>query len=255
MSGLPEPLPPAGIGYSYLDWFGAYNLALATLAALYRRHVTGSGCHIDASQAETGLYLTGTAVLDYAVNGRHWTRYGNRSPYKPAAPHGIYQVSGSDRWIAIAAFTETQWRSLVEVLGNGTWLEDARFETLELRLANSEALDVLVSSAVRLRDGQNLMMELQSRGIPAGVCQTMQDRYEADPQLQHLAWLTELDQSEIGRWPVRSHPTKMSGTPAYQGGIVDRAGPNYGEDTEHVLSHLLGKSMSEIDRLRADGVI
>ena len=27
MSGLPEPYPPAGIGYSYLDWFGAYNMA------------------------------------------------------------------------------------------------------------------------------------------------------------------------------------------------------------------------------------
>src|SRR5699024_295137 len=26
LSGLPEPYPPAGIGYSYLDWFGAYNM-------------------------------------------------------------------------------------------------------------------------------------------------------------------------------------------------------------------------------------
>src|SRR5690606_13519004 len=61
MSGLPEPYPPAGIGYSYLDWFGAYNMATAMLAALYRRNVTGQGCYIDASQAETGIYLTGTA--------------------------------------------------------------------------------------------------------------------------------------------------------------------------------------------------
>ena len=29
MSGLPEPYAPAGWGYSYLDWFGAYNLATA----------------------------------------------------------------------------------------------------------------------------------------------------------------------------------------------------------------------------------
>jgi crotonobetainyl-CoA:carnitine CoA-transferase CaiB-like acyl-CoA transferase len=36
MSGLPEPRPPAGIGYSYLDWFGAYNMATAALAALYQ---------------------------------------------------------------------------------------------------------------------------------------------------------------------------------------------------------------------------
>jgi crotonobetainyl-CoA:carnitine CoA-transferase CaiB-like acyl-CoA transferase len=43
MSGLPDPFPPAGIGYSYLDWFGAYNMAKAMLAALYRRNVTGQG--------------------------------------------------------------------------------------------------------------------------------------------------------------------------------------------------------------------
>jgi len=34
MAGLPEPYPPSGIGYSYLDWFGAYNMAQAMLAAL-----------------------------------------------------------------------------------------------------------------------------------------------------------------------------------------------------------------------------
>ena len=34
---LPDPYPPAGWGYSYLDWFGAYNMANAVLAALYRR--------------------------------------------------------------------------------------------------------------------------------------------------------------------------------------------------------------------------
>jgi hypothetical protein len=37
MSGLPAPYPPAGIGYSYLDWYGAYNMAAAMMAALYRQ--------------------------------------------------------------------------------------------------------------------------------------------------------------------------------------------------------------------------
>ena len=56
MSGLPEPRPPAGIGYSYLDWFGAYNMATAALAALYqaghdgprlsRRRLAGGGRHL-----------------------------------------------------------------------------------------------------------------------------------------------------------------------------------------------------------------
>ena len=43
MSGLPEPAMPAGWGYSYLDWMGAYSFALAILGALHHRDRTGAG--------------------------------------------------------------------------------------------------------------------------------------------------------------------------------------------------------------------
>ena len=249
MSGLPAPFPPAGIGYSYLDWFSAYNMALAVLAALYRRNVTGEGCHIDASQGDTGLYLTGTTTLDYSVNGREWARYGNRSPYKPAAPHGAYRTAGEDRWIAIAAFTEEHWQSIVEVLDLQTAAQSERFATLELRLKNQDLLDATVGDATKDREGYALMAELQARGVPAGVCQNAEDLCDSDPQLKHLDWMVELDQTEIGRWPFREHPVKMSETPAYIGGRVNRSGPNYGEDNRYVLGELLKLSDEEIEKL------
>ncbi len=255
MSGLPEPFPPAGIGYSYLDWFGAYNMATAMLAALYRRDVTGEGCHIDASQGETGLYLTGTSILDHAVNGRRWSRYGNRSPYKPAAPHGAYRTAGSDRWIAIAAYTEAQWVALLDVLRRPGLSTDPRFSTLARRLENQDSLDQFVGAATETWDGFELMAALQARGVPAGVCQSAQDRVETDPQLAHLGWLVELEQSEIGRWPVKEHPTHFSDTPTYIGGRFDRSGPSYGEDTDRVLGEILGLGPEEIDALRAEGAL
>ena len=255
MSGLPEPFPPAGIGYSYLDWFGAYNMAVAMLAALYRRNVTGEGCHIDASQGETGLYLTGTSILDYTVNGRHWSRYGNRSPYKPAAPHGAYRTAGEDRWITIAAFTQEQWLSVAGALGIQAAADDERFATLERRLENQDSLDALVNAATQDLDGYQLMAELQRRGVPAGVCQTAQDRYENDPQLAHLGWLPELRQAELGVWPVKEHPTKLSETPTYIGGRLDRSGPSYGQDNDYVLGSILNMSSSQIDELREAGVL
>ena len=105
MSGLPEPAMPVGWGYSYLDWMGAYGYALALLGAIYHRERTGEGQWIDASQCEIGIFLTGATILDWSANERVWRRYGNRSPYKPAAPHGAYRCAGEDRWIAIACFT------------------------------------------------------------------------------------------------------------------------------------------------------
>ena len=71
LSGLPEPYAPAGWGYSYLDWFGAYNLANAMMAALYYRDRTGKGQWIDSSQVDAGIYLNGTSVLEWSANGTH----------------------------------------------------------------------------------------------------------------------------------------------------------------------------------------
>ncbi len=50
---------------------------------------------------------------DWSANGRIWTRTGNRSPYKPAAPHNVYPCSGEDRWLAIACFNDAEWRALL----------------------------------------------------------------------------------------------------------------------------------------------
>jgi crotonobetainyl-CoA:carnitine CoA-transferase CaiB-like acyl-CoA transferase len=255
LSGLPEPWPPAGIGYSYLDWFGAYNMAQAMLAALYRRNATGLGSHIDASQGEIGIYLASTAILDLTVNNRRWSRYGNSSPYKLAAPHGAYRAKGEDRWIAIAAFTGDQWRSAARVLGLDLAVNDPRFLTIESRIQHQAALDAVVNDATQRRDAFELMEALQANRVPAGVCQTAQDRYEADPQLRHLEWLVELDQTEIGRWPVKEHPGKLSETPTYIGGRHDHSGPNYGEHTDQVLSTVLGMDETEIRKLREIGAI
>ena len=254
MSGLPEPAMPAGWGYSFLDWMGAYSYALALLGALHYRDQTGKGQWIDASQCESGLMLAGPAVLDWSANGRVWSRIGNRSPYKPAAPHGIYRCQGTDRWIAIACFTGAEWLALAGFAGQG-WAGDPRFATLEARLAHQDALDAAVTAWTGTIEPRAAMAALQALGVPAGACQTAGDRCDADPQLAALGWLTEVTGSKIGRWPVAELPMQLSASPAYAGGPIDRGAPCYGEDNVHILSSYLGYSASEIERLAEDGVI
>jgi crotonobetainyl-CoA:carnitine CoA-transferase CaiB-like acyl-CoA transferase len=255
MSGLPEPWAPAGIGYSYLDWFGAYNMATAMIAALYRRDRTGLGCWIDCSQVEAGFWLTGTAVLNSSANGRRWVRTGNRSYDLPAAPHGVYRCRGYERWIAISAFTEEHWRGLVATLGRQLWATDPLLCSLALRLQNQDRLDELLSQAVAGWDAFELMVALQTAGVPAGVCQTAEDRCDHDPQLKELVWQYDLKQTELGSWPVRGVPVKLSRTPSWVGGLLDRHGPNYGEDTDDVLTRLLGLNEQDLVALRAEGCI
>ena len=88
-----------------------------------------------------------------------------------------------------------------------------------------------------------------------GVCQTAEDRCDHDPQLAALSWLTEVTGTKIGRWPLAEVPVKLSESPAYIGGRIDRGAPCYGEDNNYVYGELLGMSSQEIKALAEEGVI
>ncbi|QRP42862.1 CoA transferase [Amycolatopsis sp. FDAARGOS 1241] len=252
MSGLPNPAMPAGWGYSYLDWIGAYSFSTAMLSALLHRERTGEGQWIDASQTESGIFVAGGAILEWSALGRAWSRTGNHSPQRSAAPHAIYRTAGDDRWIAIACTTTAEWQALAALIDED-WT--AEFPTLESRLDCQDILDHHVEAWTRTQDGYALMARLQAHGVPAGVCQTAGDRVEQDPQLAHLRWLTEVEGTKIGRWPLAEFPVKLAATPAHIGGAVNRGAPCYGEDNEWVLGELLGMDKRRIARLADDGVI
>lgn len=255
MSGLPEPAMPAGWGYSFLDWIGAYSFATAILGALYYRDRTGKGQWIDSSQCESGIFLGGVPVLDWSANGRAWSRIGNRSPYKPAAPHGAYRCDGQDRWIAIACFSEAEWQGLCRVAKRPDWAADPRFVTLEARLSHQDALEAAIGEWTIGQEAYACMTALQAAGVPAGVCQNAEDRCDRDPQLPALDWFTEVTGTKIGRWPVTEIPAKLAATPPYSGGIIDRGAPGYGEDNARLLGELLGYSAAQVQALRDENVI
>lgn len=255
MSGLPDPLPPAGWGYSFLDWYGAYSFALALLTAVYHRDKTGEGQAIDASQCEVGLFLASVPTLDWSVNNREWQRAGNRSPYTGAAPEGIFRCAGDDRWIAISCNTEEEWQALARVIGRDEWLVSEHFATRELRRENASELDRQIQEWTMREDPFEAMSKLQGAGVPAGVAQTAEDRVENDPQLAALNWLTELDATDFGRWPVAETSVKMSETPQHIGGPVDRGAPTYGEFNYEVYGELLGLTPSEVDALAEEGAL
>ncbi|MGE0878344.1 MAG: CaiB/BaiF CoA transferase family protein [Acidimicrobiia bacterium] len=250
MAGMPSPYPPSGWGYFFLDWSAAYYCAMAVMSALYYKQRTGKGQYIDGSLGEPGLNLTGTAMVDYQVNGRSWERIGNTSPYKKAVVHGVFRCQGDDRWIAITAFTREQFAALCSVLDLSATVEGT---ALDRRAA--AALDADVRAATAAWDPFALMERLQAAGVPAGVCQTAQDRIERDPQLAHDQFLVPVTSTEAGTWPTRQFPIKLSETPSRPGGRPDRGFPCYAEDNDYVFGELLGLSAAEQAALAAADVI
>jgi crotonobetainyl-CoA:carnitine CoA-transferase CaiB-like acyl-CoA transferase len=254
MSGLPEPLPPAGWGYSYLDHSTGYYGAMLVMAALLRRRRTGEGCYLDVSQTEVGLMTSGTAVLEAQVTGNRTRRLGNRAG-EAWAPHGAYRCRGNDEWIAIAIYNEHEWQKLVAEMGAPAWTSDGRFARAAGRKANEDELDRLISEWTCNEDRYELMDRLQGRGITAAAVQNAADRCERDAQLKARGYFTALTHSEIGTWPVESFPAKFAAMPVEVGGLPGRGAPMIGEDNDYVYRELLGLAPEEIATLKEEWVI
>lgn len=255
MSGLPEPMPPAGWGYSYLDHSTGYYGAMLVLAALLQRRKTGRGCYLDVSQTEVGTLVSGTATLEAQLTGRPTERYGNRMQAVSWAPHGAYPCLGTDAWITIAIQTDEQWEALAVELGSPEWARDSRFQRADGRKANEDELDRLLAESTKNEDRYDLMRRLQKRGVPAGVVQTAEDRCTRDPQLQERGYFVPLPQSEVGTWPVEGFPARFQKMMVDVGGLPGRAAPSIGEDNDAVYRDILGLTAEEIATLREEWVI
>ena len=253
MSGLPGE-EAAGWGFSYMDHTGGFYGTIAIMMALLHRNKTGEGQHLDLSQVEAGIGLTGTSVLDYTVNNRPFRRDGmppgNRAPEREIAPHNSYPCRGEDRWCVIAVTNDAEWDSLVNILGNPAWANDERFATMASRFANQNDLDEFISQWTINLTPLEVFDVLQNAGVPAGAVQTPMERAEIDLQLKHRGFIAEVEHAELGNTKVESIPMKMSETPWK----LNKASPLLGEHSAEIYMDLLGVSAEELGTLFEEGI-
>ena len=249
VTGWPDRDPTNPYG-AYTDFVVPRFAIPCILAALDYRGRTGQGVHLDLSQLEASIHFSAPFLLDREVNGRQQNRVGNRDP--AAAPHGVYPCKGDDRWIAIACLSDTEWQSLREVMvrtGN-EMIEQERFSDFLGRKRCEDELDRIIGDWTKEWDARQLMDTLQMVGVPAGVVNDSRDLFE-DPQLKHRGHFQYLDHPEIGPYATERSEFTLSRTP----GSLDRPAPLLGQDTEYVLTELIGLSADEYQSLKGDGVL
>lgn len=256
-SGFPE-MEPAGWGFSYMDHTGGYYGAIAMLQALFHRRRTGRGQHVDLSQVEAAITLTGTAILARSVNGHDSRRLGNTSGEPPAVPHGVYRCApdpdpqvGDDAWVAIAVETDSQWRALCDVIDAPDLAADPRLATLAGRQPRAAAIDAAIEAWTRPRTPWEVMDALQAAGVPAGAVQRSRDLAERDPQIRHRGMRPTVTHPLLGEWPVDGVPVRFSRTPA----AIKRPGPLLGEANADVYGDLLGLCTAELEQLAGEQVL
>ncbi len=246
IAGWPDRRP-AGL-QAYTDYIAPLFNVFTILAALDYRRRTGKGQYLDMSQYEGGVHFMAPLLLDYNVNRRVANRMGNHSTY--AAPHGIYRCRGEDRWCAIAVYTDKEWESFCQVIGNPAWSNDPKFANLLARKENEEELDRLIDEWTTNHSPEEVMSMMQAAGVSAGVLQAAEELLEHDPQLRHRHFFWELDHPEIGKYHALRPPFVLS-----KASYELRSAPLLGEHTEYALKEILGMSDEEVAELAIEGVI
>ncbi|WP_089940420.1 CaiB/BaiF CoA transferase family protein, partial [Candidatus Entotheonella palauensis] len=240
ISGYPNREPIKG-GLWADPWVGM-ELAMATLAALNHRATAGEGQYIDLSMAEALSASIPEALLDYQMNGEIPSPQGNRDDWD--APHGVYPCAGTDRWIAIAVTSETEWQALCGVIERPDLAADSGLLSAEGRRWRRDELDAAIALWTRHQDDESAMHRLQAAGVPAGPSLDIARVYQSS-QLREGGYLTPLRTSD-------GETRELPGLPWRFTDLDDHyitAAPVLGQDNTYVYRELLGLSEAEIARL------
>jgi crotonobetainyl-CoA:carnitine CoA-transferase CaiB-like acyl-CoA transferase len=240
--------PPSGPFSAYTDYIAPRFGAVALMAALIHRRLTGEGQYIDQAQTESALQFLTLPIVDFSANQRDYKPIANHDLYY--APHGVYPAAGNDRWIAIVCHTDSEWLTLSELIGEPQLGSDPRFKTLAGRQANRGELDGLIAERTCGFEPHELERALQGRSVAAHVVQGPRDLFE-DPQFHHRNHFVQVPHPMLGSTWVENSRFKLSRTPAR----VERPGPMLGEHNQYVLEQILGYDDDRIRELVAEGAL
>ena len=250
MGGLAYMTGPPGrplrAGASVIDIAGGMFGAIAILAALQQRHVTGRGQRVSSALFETTVYLVGQHMAQMAVTGQ------------PAKPMPV-RLSA---WAIYDVFeTKDAEQVFVGVVSDGLWVKFCEaFELHELganpdyklnnqRVKSREVLLPQVRELFRKFTKAELVAKLETTGLPFAPIGKPEDMFD-DPHLLASGGLADvkLPDGRQSRLPVI--PIEMDGHRPGRGGDLARVG----QHTADVLLDL-GIADAEIASLSAAGVV
>ncbi len=248
ITGVPDGMPGAGpqrVGLATADLTTGMNSAIAVLAALHHRNVTGEGQRIDMALLDVQVSWLANQAQNYFCSGKTPTRTGeyhaNLVPYQP--------FPTKDGQLIIGAGNDAQFQRLCHALELPALASDPKFATNPARIANRLELVGVLKVSTRMYSSRALQALLREIKVPGGPIQTI-DEVFTDPQVLARNMVVDVLHPKLGPVKTVANPIKYSATPLE----YTKAPPSLGEDTEFVLRDVLGKSEEQIEQLRERGV-
>jgi CoA:oxalate CoA-transferase len=219
-------------GRSRPDYCGIYTADVVTgvyafgaiSAALYQRHSTSKGQHIDVSMLESMLSLT--------LNELQWSQFEVSLPKRPM----FGPLETADGYVMVAVASEKTFQSLVNAAGHPEFIADPRFAGYADRRDNWEDLMNGVETWSGRLTTEQCLVELNAHGVPCSAYRTVAEALR-DPQIAHRGALSEVS-DDGGSFKVLNLPFRMSAANVSAGKRIATLG-------EHTLALLRESGLSE----------
>jgi len=237
---------PLKAGISLGDYMGGYNGAIAILAALYYRTVTGDGQAIDISMQDGIWAMVFPDRANYFDTLEVPKRFGNK--LSSSAPFGAYNAM--DGYVVICTITDPQWQKVLQAMGREDLSKEERYATREDRTKNMKEVDGLVQAWCQEKKVEEVFAILKKYGVPCSPLPTF-DQVANDPQLIEREMIVEVDQPVSGKVKLTGSVYKMTKTP----GDRRKRVPEVGEHNEEIYRGLLGIDAEEMKKLKEEKVI
>lgn len=237
---------PVKVGVSIIDNLTGLYAKDAITAALLERHRTGEGQKLEASLLESTVSILSLTAYAWLMGGHVAQRCGSEHEWH--VPWKSFQTS--DGHIVIACSSEAQWVKICAALGVPDLASHPDFATMPLRKAHREELYEVMDRLLLDRQTEEWLVRLAETGAAAAPINTI-DQVFQDPQVLHRGMVQTVKHTTVGDIPQLGHAQKFFGTPLQ----IRLPPPVLGEHTDEVLREVAGCTGSEIDELRALGVI
>jgi crotonobetainyl-CoA:carnitine CoA-transferase CaiB-like acyl-CoA transferase len=239
---------PRPTGLPLADHITATYNALAIMMALYDRKNTGRGQYIDTAMLDCVFSYFETRLPGYALNGSDigvQSKFGTGDPL--ACPSNVYECKNG--FVCLHAGTDPNYIRFAEIAAVPELL-DPKYRKIENRMADYNYVDGLVAKWFKTKTVEEADTSLNNAGVPIGIVRDFK-RILDDPNSEEREMVIYADVPGIGKVPFCGNPLKLKTRPITK---RERA-PLIGENTEDILSELLGMNKEKIIELRNTGVI
>ena len=237
---------PQKVGVAIADIMAGMYASTAVLAALHARQTTGEGQYIDVPLYDSQVAWLANQNMNFLVGGKAPARMGTAHPN--LVPYQAFSTADGNLMLAVG--NDRQFADCAECIGEPELARDPRFARNSDRVANRDALVVLLQNALATKPTGHWLEQLEQRSVPAGpindIGEVLGNEYARERQL-----VRHVENSAGESVPTVANPVNFSATPVQ----YSKAPPRLGEHTDEVLREWLGYSDQSIAELRKSSVI